>query len=216
MAEALPFAVLISGRGTNMLALAQAVADGEIAGRIVTVISDRADAAGLDAARRRGIPAEVVAPAAGLDRAAYGRALTAQIEACGARLVVLAGFMRILDGGFVRHWQGRLLNIHPSLLPAWRGLHTHRRVLEAGERRHGCTVHFVTEELDAGPAVIQGRLEVLPGDDETTLSARVQRLEHSIYPRAVGWFAAGRLTWQDGGARLDGRPLVQPVIEEAQ
>ena len=216
MAEPLPFAVLISGRGSNMLALARAAMDGSIAGRIVTVISDRADAAGLDAARRLGIPAVVVAPAAGQDRAGYGRALTARIDACGARLVVLAGFMRILDGEFVRHWQGRLLNIHPSLLPAWRGLHTHRRVLEAGERRHGCTVHFVTEELDAGPAVIQGRLEVVPGDDESTLSARVQQLEHSIYPRAVGWFAAGRLTWQDGGARLDGRPLAQPVIEEAQ
>lgn len=216
MAEALPFAVLISGRGSNMLALAQAAADGKIAGRIVSVISDRADAAGLDAARRLGIPTEVVAPAAGQDRAAYGRVLTARIEACGARLVVLAGFMRILDGEFVRHWQGRLLNIHPSLLPAWRGLHTHRRVLAAGERWHGCTVHFVTEELDAGPAVIQGRLGILPGDDEKSLSARVQQLEHSIYPRAVGWFAAGRLAWQDGEARLDGLPLSQPVIEEAQ
>lgn len=216
MAEALPFAVLISGRGSNMLALAQAAADGKIAGRIVTVISDRADAAGLAAARRLGIPTEVVAPAAGQDRAAYGRALTARIEEGGARLVVLAGFMRILDGEFVRHWQGRLLNIHPSLLPAWRGLHTHQRVLAAGERRHGCTVHFVTEELDAGPAIIQGRLEILPGDDESTLSARVQRLEHIIYPLAVGWFAAGRLTWVDGGARLDGLLLAQPVIEEAQ
>ena len=216
MAEPLPFAVLISGRGSNMLALARAAADGKIAARIVTVISDRADAAGLDAARRLGIPVEVVAPAAGQDRAAYGCALTARIEASAAGLVVLAGFMRILDGEFVRHWQGRLLNIHPSLLPAWRGLHTHRRVLAAGERRHGCTVHFVTEELDAGPAVIQGRLQVLPGDDELTLSARVQRLEHIIYPLAVGWFAAGRLAWVDGGARLDGLPLAQPVIEEAQ
>jgi len=216
MAEPLPFAVLISGRGSNMLALAEAAADARIAGRLVTVISDRADAAGLDAARRLGIAAEVVAPGAGQDRAAFGRALTARIEACGASLVVLAGFMRILDGAFVRHWQGRLLNIHPSLLPAWRGLHTHRRVLAAGERWHGCTVHFVTEELDAGPAVIQGRLEVLPGDDELTLSARVQRLEHIIYPRAVGWFAAGRLTCQDGVARLDGQPLSQAIVEEAQ
>jgi phosphoribosylglycinamide formyltransferase-1 len=199
-----------------MLALARAAANGQIAGRLVNVISDRADAAGLAAARELGVPVEVVAPAAGQDRAAYGRALTARIEACGARLVVLAGFMRILDGEFVRHWQGRLLNIHPSLLPAWRGLHTHRRVLEAGERWHGCTVHFVTEELDAGPAVIQGRLLVLPGDDETSLSARVQRLEHIIFPRAVGWYAAGRLTWRDGAAWLDGQPLAQPMVEEAQ
>lgn len=216
MADTLPFAVLISGRGSNMLALARAAADGRIAGRIVSVISDRADAAGLDAARQLGIPAEVVAPALGGNRAAYGRALAARIEAGGARLVALAGFMRILDGEFVRRWQGRLLNIHPSLLPAWRGLHTHRRVLEAGERRHGCTVHFVTEDLDAGPAIIQGRLAVLPGDDELSLSARVQRLEHIIYPRAVGWFAAGRLTCQDGTARMDGQPLLQALVEEAQ
>lgn len=214
MAEALPFAVLISGRGSNMLALAQAAADGKIAGRIVIVLSDRGDAAGLDAARRLGIPAEVIAPAAGQDRASYGRALTARIEASGARLVVLAGFMRILDGEFVRHWQGRLLNIHPSLLPAYRGLHTHRRVLEAGDRQHGCTVHFVSEELDAGPAVIQGRLAVRPEDDEQSLSARVQRLEHIIYPRAVGWFADGRLAWREGAAWLDGRRLAEPVIEE--
>lgn len=216
MTDPLPFAVLISGRGSNMLALARAAANGQIAGRLVNVISDRADAAGLAAARELGVPAEVVAPTAGQDRAAYGRALTARIEACGARLVVLAGFMRILDGEFVRHWQGRLLNIHPSLLPSWRGLHTHRRVLAAGERWHGCTVHFVTEELDAGPAVIQGRLPVLPGDDETSLSARVQRLEHIIFPRAVGWFAAGRLAWRDGAAWLDGQPLPQPMVEEAQ
>jgi phosphoribosylglycinamide formyltransferase-1 len=216
MADPLPFAVLISGRGSNMLALARAAAIGNIAGRIVAVISDRADAAGLDAARGLGIPAEVVASAAGQDRAAHGRALTARIEASGARLVVLAGFMRILDGEFVRRWQGRLLNIHPSLLPAWRGLHTHRRVLAAGEHWHGCTVHFVTEELDAGPAVIQGRLPIVPGDDEASLSARVQRLEHIIFPRAVGWFAAGRLTWRDGAPWLDGQPLAQPVIEEAQ
>ena len=215
MDRALPFAVLISGRGSNMLALAGAVADGRIAGRIVAVISDRADAAGLAAARRLGLFAEVIEPARGGGRAAMGAALTMALERHGAKLVVLAGFMRILDAGFVRYWQGRLLNIHPSLLPAHRGLHTHRRVLEAGDRRHGCTVHFVTEELDAGPAVIQGRLAVRPGDTEESLSARVQQLEHIIYPRAVGWFAAGRLGWKDGRAMLDGRPLESPVIEDA-
>jgi phosphoribosylglycinamide formyltransferase-1 len=215
MGRALPFAVLISGRGSNMLALAGAVSDGRIAGRIVAVISDRADAAGLAAAQRLGLVAEVVEPARGGDRAALGARLTAALERHDAGLVVLAGFMRILDAGFVRHWQGRLLNIHPSLLPAHRGLHTHRRVLEAGESRHGCTVHFVTEELDAGPAVIQGRLAVRPGDTEESLSARVQQLEHIIYPRAVGWFATGRLGWKDGHATLDGRPLESPVIEDA-
>jgi len=214
MAEPLPLAVLISGRGSNMLAIAQATRDGRIAGRIATVISDRADAAGLAAAALLSIPTGVVTPAAGMDRAAFGEALSAAVLASGARLVVLAGFMRILDGGFVRRWQGRLLNIHPSLLPAHRGLHTHRRVLAAGEALHGCTVHFVTEELDAGPRVIQGRLRVRPGEDEQALSARVQQLEHIIYPRAVGWFATGRLSCEDGVARLDGKPLTEPLIEE--
>jgi len=211
---ALPFAVLVSGRGSNMLALEQATRDGRIDGSIVTVLSDRADAAGIPAARALGLEASVLTPAPGPGRAAYGAALTAAIEASGAELVVLAGFMRILDGGFVRRWAGRLLNIHPSLLPAYRGLHTHRRVLEAGERRHGCTVHYVVEELDAGPIVIQGSLAVRPGEDEGALSARVQRLEHIIYPRAVGWFADGRLAWRDGAAFMDGAPIRPEIVEE--
>jgi phosphoribosylglycinamide formyltransferase-1 len=211
---ALPLAVLISGRGSNMLALGRACRDGRIDGEIVAVVSDRGDAAGVAAARGLGLPATVLEPAAGMDRAAYGRALSAELESSGAGLVALAGFMRILDGEFVRRWEGRMLNIHPSLLPAHRGLHTHRRVLEAGERTHGCTVHFVVEELDAGPAVIQGRLAVRPGENEGALSARVQRLEHIIYPRAVGWFAAGRLAWRDGAAWMDDRVLREPVIEE--
>jgi phosphoribosylglycinamide formyltransferase-1 len=197
-----------------MLALAAAATSGSLRGRIVAVISDRADAAGLVAAAGLGLATRVLVPEAGEDRAGYGRRLDAALAGTGAGLVALAGFMRILDGGFVRAWQGRLLNIHPSLLPAWRGLHTHRRVLEAGDPVHGCTVHFVTEELDAGPAVIQGRLAVRPGDDEQSLSARVQRLEHIIYPRAVGWFADRRLAWRGGAAWLDGKRLAEPVIEE--
>ncbi len=211
---ALPFAVLISGRGSNMLALEQATRDGRIDGRIVAVLSDRPDAAGIPAARALGLDAAVIEPGRGIDRTGYGSMLSAAIERSGARLVVLAGFMRILDGSFVRRWQGRLINIHPSLLPAHRGLHTHRRVLQAGERTHGCTVHYVIEELDAGPIVIQGRLAVRPGEDEDRLSARVQRLEHIIYPRAVGWFAEGRLAWRDGGAFMDGAPLVPAIVEE--
>jgi phosphoribosylglycinamide formyltransferase-1 len=214
MPPALPFAVLISGRGTNMVALARAAADGAIDGKVTVVISDRADGAGLVAARQLGLDTRVLPCAAGVDRAAYGALLDAAIAASGAQCVALAGFMRILDGRFVRRWQGRLLNIHPSLLPAWRGLHTHDRVLAAGERLHGCTVHFVTEELDTGPAVIQGRLAVRPGEDATALSARVQQLEHIIYPRALGWLVAGRLAWRDGSPWLDGRPLHSPVIEE--
>jgi phosphoribosylglycinamide formyltransferase 1 len=209
---ALPFAVLISGRGSNMLALERATRDGRVDGRIALVASDRPGAAGLAAAAACGLATEVLAPAQGEDRAAYGARLTARLREAGAGLVVLAGFMRILDGAFVRAWEGRLLNIHPSLLPAHRGLHTHRRALEAGDAAHGCTVHFVTEELDAGPAVIQGRLAVRAGEDEGALSARVQRLEHIIYPRAVGWFASGRLECRNGTAVVDGR--AGPVIVE--
>jgi phosphoribosylglycinamide formyltransferase-1 len=206
--------VLISGRGSNMLELDQATRDGRIDGKIVAVISDRADAAGLLEAQRRGLATDVLAPGPRMDRAAFGRELSCRIEQSGARLIALAGFMRILDRGFVQRWQGLLLNIHPSLLPAHRGLHTHRRVLEARESRHGCTVHFVVEELDAGPAVIQGRLAVRPEDDEDSLSARVQRLEHIIYPRTVGWFSAGRLAWRNGRALLDGRPPGPEIVEE--
>ena len=211
---ALPFAVLISGRGSNMLALERATRDDVIDGRIARVISDREDAAGLAAARDLGVATEVLKPEPGEVRESYGRRLAAAVEASGSGLVVLAGFMRILDDGFVQAFEGRLLNIHPSLLPAYRGLHTHRRVLETGDAMHGCTVHFVVEELDAGPAVIQGRLAVRPGEDESSLSARVQRLEHIIYPRAVGWFAAGRLACRDGRAWIDGQPAGPPIVEE--
>ncbi|MSQ91535.1 MAG: phosphoribosylglycinamide formyltransferase [Gammaproteobacteria bacterium] len=216
MERTLPFAVLISGRGSNMLALARAVTEGRIAGRMVTVISDQPGAAGLVEARRLGLAAEVVDAGPGTDRPALGQRLTEILKQHGAELVVLAGFMRILDSGFVQRWRGCLLNIHPSLLPAHRGLHTHRRVLAAGDPQHGCTVHFVTEELDAGPAIMQGRFAVGSGDTEESLSARVQQLEHIIYPRAVGWFAAGRLGWKDGAAMLDGRPLTTAVIEDVQ
>jgi len=211
---ALPFAVLISGRGSNMLALEQATRDGRIDGRIVAVVSDRADAAGLASARGLGLQASIVEPR-GMDRAAHGRLLSEAVEKSGAGLIALAGYMRILDAAFVRRWQGRLLNIHPSLLPAHRGLHTHRRALEAGDRLHGCTVHFVVEELDAGPAVIQGRLAVRPGEAEGALSARVQRLEHIIYPQAVGWFADGRLEFRDGAALFDGRARPPAIVEES-
>ncbi|HEU4516736.1 MAG TPA: phosphoribosylglycinamide formyltransferase [Steroidobacteraceae bacterium] len=211
---ALPFAVLISGRGSNMLALERATRDNDIDGRIAIVISDREDAAGLAAARDLGLATDVVRPAPAEGREAYGRRLAAAVASSGAGLVVLAGFMRILDGGFVRAFEGRLLNIHPSLLPAYRGLHTHRRVLAAGDVAHGCTVHFVVEELDAGPAVIQGRLAVRPSEDEAALSARVQRLEHIIYPRAVGWFADGRLECRGNRAWIDGRATDPEIVEE--
>ena len=211
MPPPLPVAVLISGRGSNMAALARAGLEGRIAARVTTVISDRAAAAGIAVARGLGIETETLEPA-GMDRAAYAAALAGALDRRQPGLVVLAGFMRILDGGFIRAFQGRLLNIHPSLLPRYPGLHTHRRVLAAGDRVHGCTVHFVTEEVDAGPRVIQARVAVMEGEDEATLSARVQRWEHIIYPEAVGWYAAGRLAMRDGAAWLDGRRLDEPVL----
>lgn len=210
----LHFAVLISGRGSNMLALERATRDGRIDGSVCAVMSDRADAAGLQAAHELGLATKIVAPQPGESREDYGLRLGTAVSASGAELIALAGFMRVLDDGFVRAFEGRLLNIHPSLLPAYRGLDTHRRVLVAGETTHGCTVHFVVEELDAGPAVIQGRLAVRAGEDAAALSARVQRLEHIIYPRAVGWFAAGRLACRDGKAWIDGHPAGPAIIEE--
>ena len=214
MSGPLPVVVLVSGRGSNLRAIDARIAAGELPARIVAVLSDREDAAALAWAAERGLATGAVPQHQYADRAAFDAALGNVIAGYAPALIVLAGFMRILGSRLVERFAGRMLNIHPSLLPAHRGLHTHRRVLEAGERTHGCTVHFVVEELDAGPAVIQGRLPVRPGEDEGALSARVQRLEHIIYPRAVGWFAAGRLAWRDGAAWLDDRVLRQPVIEE--
>lgn len=206
--------VLISGRGSNMAAIARACAAGEVAARIVRVIADREDAAGLGIARELGIESQAVPRAAFQGREAFEAELRREIDAARPDLVVLAGFMRILGQGFVTAYAGRLLNIHPSLLPRHKGLHTHRRVLEAGEPEHGASVHFVTAELDGGPVVLQARLRVLPGDDEARLSARVQRCEHSIYPRVVHWFASGRLRCGATGVELDGRPLTSPLVED--
>lgn len=210
-ARPLPVAVLVSGRGSNMEAIARAGLEERIPARVAVVISDQPDAAGLDTARSLGIRTEILQGRPGQDRMAYGFALASLLASHAPALVVLAGFMRILDAELVRAWEGRMLNIHPSLLPRYPGLHTHRRVLDAGDPLHGCTVHFVTGQLDAGPRIVQARVPVEPGDDERSLSARVQRWEHIIYPEAVGWFAAGRLAARDGFAWLDGRRLDEPV-----
>ena len=211
MTERLRVTVLLSGRGSNMVAIAQACRDGRIPAEVTSVVSDKADAGGLALARDLGIETCVVQPPRGMDRAAYGEALGAVVGATRPGLVVLAGFMRILDPVFTRRFDGRLFNIHPSLLPKYPGLHTHRRVLEAGDATHGCTVHFVNEALDAGPPIVQATVPVLPGDDEVVLSARVQHWEHIVYPESVGWFAAGRLELRRGAAWLDGRRLEEPV-----
>ena len=178
---------------------------------VASVISDRADAGGLEIARQLGVATRVLPWHKGSERADYDRVLAAAISEYSPSLIVLAGFMRILTAEFVERFAGRILNIHPSLLPKYAGLHTHRRVLEAREAEHGITVHFVTEQLDGGPAVLQARVPVLPGDTERTLSQRVLIQEHIIYPLAVNWFCQGRLRCEAGEARLDGRLLSEPV-----
>jgi phosphoribosylglycinamide formyltransferase-1 len=206
-----PIVILISGRGGNMRALVERSRDPDAAYAVTKVFSDQPDAAGLELARGLGIPAQALPAAKTADRAAYDRALAGAISDCAPSLIVLAGFMRILSAEFVAHFAGRILNIHPSLLPKFPGLHTHRRVLEAHEPQHGATVHFVTEQLDGGPPVIQARIAVTANDDEASLAARVQVQEHRIYPLGVRWFCEGRLRYAEGCARLDGRVLDEPV-----
>ena len=175
------------------------------------VISDKRDAGGLEVAARLGVATRVVPSAKGMERIAYDRTLAAAIEESAPSLIVLAGFMRILSAEFVSRFAGKILNIHPSLLPKFTGLHTHQRALDAGESEHGVTVHFVSEELDGGPAVLQARVPVLSGDTAETLSTRVLKQEHIIYPMAVDWFCQGRLRWAAGQAWLDGKALQGPV-----
>jgi phosphoribosylglycinamide formyltransferase-1 len=208
--QPLPLVVLISGGGTNLQAIIDA-ASADLPVDIRAVISNEADAFGLERARRAGIETRVLDHRAFADREAYDAALAALIEEYKPGLVVLAGFMRILTAGFVRHFHGRMLNIHPSLLPRYRGLDTHARVLAAGDREHGATVHFVTEELDGGPLIVQARVPVRANDDAQTLAHRVLEKEHLIYPAAIRWFAEGRLRLDDHRVTLDGKPLAAPV-----
>lgn len=206
-ANPLRVVVLISGSGSNLQALIDGQKRGELPIEIVAVISNRAAVRGLLRAEQAGIPALVLDHTQYESRDAFDEALQTQIDEFRPELVVLAGFMRILTSRFARHYEGKMLNIHPSLLPKHQGLHTHQRVLEAGETEHGVTVHFVTPELDGGPPVIQARVPVLENDDATTLAARVQRQEHIIYPLAIKWFACGRLQMKSGKALLDNEPL---------
>lgn len=211
----LPIVILISGRGSNMQAIAQRAAGGELPVDIRAVVSDRPQAGGLAIAESLGIPATALSPKSFADREAYDTALTQLVASYQPRLVILAGFMRILSPVFIDAFAGRILNIHPSLLPLYRGLHTHRRALQAGDDCHGVSVHFVTQELDGGPVIVQARIAVRPGDTEETLSARVQRQEHRIYPEAIDWFARGRLECREDRAWLDGQPLESPVLIDA-
>ena len=211
---ALRLAILISGRGSNMLAIARACAVGTIAARVAVVVADHAQAAGLARARELGLATATVGAPGDGDPGALEHSLTSVLEAHETEAIALAGFMRILSARFVGRYLGRMLNIHPSLLPAYRGLHTHRRVLEAREAEHGASVHFVTAELDAGPVVLQSKVTVQPGDTEAVLSARVQATEYIIYPRVLGWLAGRRLAWRDGAAWFDGRRLESPMVED--
>ena len=204
--------ILISGRGSNMAALLEA----RIGGRIAAVISNVPGAAGLGIAEAAGIPAAVIDHRAHPGRPEFETALAAEIERHDPDLVVLAGFMRVLSASFVGRFEGRLLNIHPSLLPAFPGLHTHRRALQAGARIHGCTVHFVTSDLDAGPIVIQAAVPVLTSDTEEALAARVLEQEHRIYPVAVRWFCEDRLRLSQGQVEVEGaRPGALALVSPA-
>lgn len=206
--------VLISGGGTNLQAIINEVRSGELPIRLCTVISDRPGVLGLDRAAAAGVPTQVIDYRRFPERSPADAALAAALAACEPELVVLAGFMRILPSDIVRRYHGRMLNIHPSLLPRYRGLHTYRRVIEAGDDRHGSTVHFVIPELDAGPSIIQYRVPVHADETEQSLSARVQQGEYLIYPRAISWFATGRLRLENGEVWLDGLPLTEPAIIE--
>jgi len=205
-------AILISGSGSNLQSVVDRVASRELALDIATVFSNCADAYGLTRAADAGIHTCCIEHSAYADRESFDQAPADELDQHPPDLLLLAGFMRILSPWFVDHYAGRILNIHPALLPAYPGLNTHQRVLDAGEKWHGSTVHFVTDELDGGPRVLQGRLAVDPGESAEQLARRVQAVEHQIYPEAANWFAEGRLKLRDGTARLDDEILAKPVM----
>lgn len=199
--------VLISGSGSNLQAILDQTLEGQINGKIAAVISNRPDAYGLTRAEQAGVDARLLDHKQFADRESFDAALVELIDSYQPDLVVLAGFMRILTPELVRHYHGRLFNIHPSLLPKYKGLNTHQRALEAGDDAHGCTVHFVTEELDGGPLIVQAQVSVTPDDDAASLQQRVHQLEHQIYPLAVQWFCEDRLSLSDAGVEFDGELL---------
>ncbi|QCP60445.1 phosphoribosylglycinamide formyltransferase [Pantoea sp. SO10] len=199
--------VLISGNGSNLQSILDACASGRINGSVAAVFSNKASAFGLTRAREANVPSLALAASDFADREAFDRQLMQEIDAYAPDMVVLAGYMRILSSAFVAHYHDRLVNIHPSLLPKYPGLHTHRQALENGDEEHGTSVHFVTDELDGGPIILQARVLVFAGDSEDEISARVQHQEHAIYPLVISWFIDGRLQMREGKAWLDGQLL---------
>lgn len=199
--------VLVSGQGSNLQALIDACQQGRIAANIVAVFSNNAQAYGLQRAAEAGITAQALDAKAFTDREAFDAALAQAIDQHQPDLVVLAGYMRILSNAFVQRYAGRMLNIHPSLLPKYPGLHTHRQAIDNGDTEHGTSVHFVTEQLDGGPVILQAKVPIFPGDEEDEVIERVQTQEHTIYPLVVSWFVEGRLAMRDNAAWLDGERL---------
>ena len=208
MTSRLRIAVLISGRGSNLQAVMDAIGDGSLPVDLRSVICNEPNAAGIERARSAGFEVETVDHRAFGSRAEFDAALACAIDRCGAELVVLAGFMRVLTPGFVRRYPGRVINIHPSLLPDFPGLDTHARAIEAGSAEHGATVHFVTADLDGGPIIAQARVPILAGDDPHSLAARVLEREHILLPRVIRWFAERRVALDGNRVLLDGVPAV--------
>ena len=213
MATRCKTAVLISGSGTNLQAFIDRVGRGVLELELSVVFSNNPDAFGLERARNAGIPTACIEHGDFADRDSFDHAVAAKLDKWQPDLLVLAGFMRILSAAFVTHYAGKILNIHPALLPAYPGLNTHQRVLDAGDTWHGSTVHFVTEELDGGPRILQGRLPVDAGETAEQLATRVQAVEHQIYPEAAGWVGEGRVEFRDGKTWIDGSVADQPVIQ---
>ncbi|UIM96642.1 phosphoribosylglycinamide formyltransferase [Yersinia ruckeri] len=199
--------ILISGQGSNLQALIDAQQQGRLSGIICAVFSNHSQAYGLERAAQAAIPAHALDAKSFPDRASFDLALAQAIDAYQPDLLVLAGYMRILSPAFVQHYAGRMLNIHPSLLPKYPGLHTHRQAIDNGDSEHGTSVHFVTEELDGGPVILQAKVPIFAEDSEDEVIQRVQVQEHSIYPLVVSWFSEGRLEMRDNAAWLDGNKL---------
>ncbi len=205
-------AILISGSGSNLQSFIDQAAAGSINLDICTVFSNRREAFGLERARNAGIPTACVEHTDFESREAFDRAVAAEIDPYAPELVILAGFMRILSPWFVRHFEGRILNIHPALLPLYPGLNTHQRAIDAGDSQHGTTVHFVTEELDGGPCILQGRLAIRREESAKQLEKRIQSVEHQIYPKAAQMVADGDIRFRDGRAVRDGQPMEKPIL----